>query len=224
MASSKRGHAAVSKTSTHLIEVLRERITRHELPPGSKLLEQELSAEFDVPRSRVRDSLAVLEQRGLIQRIPNRGAIVERLDPTQIFHIYAVREALEGLCARLATENMPPESWQDLVDLFGGPMEEHVESGDLEAYVHKLETLRQRILAGASNPILSGMLENIQDRTRMIVRRIIILPGRAKVGLEEHRALLRAMRNGDAAGAEAATRANIRSGVAFLKRYKSFIL
>jgi DNA-binding GntR family transcriptional regulator len=224
MANSRRRDGAKAKTAAHLIEVLRGRITRHELPPGTKLLEQELSAEFEVPRSRVRDCLAALEQRGLIQRIPNRGAIVERLDPAQIFHIYAVREALEGVCARLATENMPPESWQDMVDLFGKPMEEDVENGDLEAYVHKLETFRRRMHEGACNPILAEMLENIQDRTRMIVRRIIILPGRARVGLEEHRALLRAMRNGDAEAAEAATRANIRSGVAFLKRYKSFIL
>lgn len=220
----KRAGGGNERSAEHVLQTLRERITRHELPPGSKLFEKELSGEFGVSRAKIRDMLAILQQRGLIERIPKRGAVVERLDPAQVFHIYAVREALEGVCVRLATQNMPPESWQDLVELFGKPIEEDVKDGDLEAYITKLETLRRRTREAARNPILTDMLENIQDRTRMIIRRIIILPGRADIGLKEHRAVLQAMRKGDAEAAEAAKRANIRSGLAYLKRYQSFVL
>jgi DNA-binding GntR family transcriptional regulator len=218
------GGGSEVSTAQGVLQTLRERITRHELPPGSKLFENELSSEFGVSRAKIRDVLAILQQRGLIQRIPKRGAVVERLDPSQVFHIYTVREALEGVCARLATQNMPPESWQDLVNLFGKPIEEDIRRGDLEAYIAKLETLRRRTVEGAQNPILADMLANIQDRTRMIIRRIIILPGRAEIGLKEHRAVLQAMRKGDAEAAEAAKRANIRSGAEYLKRYQSFVL
>jgi DNA-binding GntR family transcriptional regulator len=218
------GGGSEASTAQGVLQTLRERITRHELPPGSKLFENELSSEFGVSRAKIRDVLAILQQRGLIQRIPKRGAVVERLDPSQVFHIYTVREALEGVCARLATQNMPPESWQDLVNLFGKPIEEDIRRGDLEAYIAKLETLRRRTVEGAQNPILADMLANIQDRTRMIIRRIIILPGRAEIGLKEHRAVLQAMRKGDAEAAEAAKRANIRSGAEYLKRYQSFVL
>lgn len=220
----KRAGGGNEGSSDRVLQTLRERITRHELPPGSKLFEKELSAEFGVSRAKIRDVLAILQQRGLIQRIPKRGAVVERLDPAMVFHIYTVREALEGVCARLATQNMPPESWQDLVDLFGKPLEDDIKRGDLEAYIAKLETLRRRTREGARNPVLADMLENIQDRTRMIIRRIIILPGRAEIGIREHRAVLQAMRKGDAEAAEAAKRANIRSGLAYLKRYQSFVL
>jgi DNA-binding GntR family transcriptional regulator len=207
-----------------VLSALRERISRHELPPGSKLLETELSAEFGVSRACIRDVFGVLSQRGLIRRIPQRGAVVERLDLSQVFEVYEVREALEGLCARLATMKMPKESWQDLVDLFGKPIEDDIERGDLEAYIVKLELLRRRTIDGAHNPVLADMLDNIQDRTRAIIRRIIVLPGRAQVGLSEHRAVLKAMRQGDPDAAEAAKRANIRSGAAYLKRYESFVL
>lgn len=207
-----------------VLQTLRERITRHELPPGSKLFENELSSEFRVSRAKIREVLAILQQRGLIERIPKRGAVVERLDPAQVFHIYNVREALEGVCARLATQNLPPESWQDLVTLFGKPIEDDIRRGDLEAYIAKLDIFRRRTIDGAQNPILADMLENIQDRTRMIIRRIIILPGRAEIGLREHRAVLQAMRKGDAEAAEAAKRANIRSGAEYLRRYQSFVL
>jgi DNA-binding GntR family transcriptional regulator len=110
------------------------------------------------------------------------------------------------------------------VDLFGKPIEDDIDRGDLEAYIVKLELLRRRTIEGAHNPVLADMIDNIQDRTRAIIRRIIVLPGRARVGLEEHRAVLRAMRQGDANAAEAAKRANIRSGATYLKRYESFVL
>src|SRR5690606_22506451 len=82
-----------------LLDTLRERIARQQIPPASKLREHEVALEFGVPRTQVREAFSALEQRGLIERIPNRGAIVTRLDIAQVFHIYHVREVLEGLCA-----------------------------------------------------------------------------------------------------------------------------
>ena len=207
-----------------LLPALRERIARHALPPGAKLLENDLAREFGVSRARVRDAFGVLEQRGLIQRIPNRGAVVARLDLSQVFEIYAVREMLEGLCVRLAVERTRPSSWQDLVQVFGRPMETIVKRGEFEKYIANLDELRSRTLEAAGNGVLADMLDSINDKTREIQRRIIILPGRAAEGLEQHRAVLAAMRKGDAAGAEELRRANIRSSRAYLERYQSFVL
>jgi DNA-binding GntR family transcriptional regulator len=205
-------------------QILRERIARQELLPGSKLLEQDLSREFGISRARVRDALGVLEQRGLVKRIPNRGAVVARLELTEVFELYEVREMLEGLCARLATQNVPPDSWQDLVDIFDGPVESYVREGDLEAYVLTLESFRKRTIEAAVNSVLAEMLDSIHDRTRAIIRRIIVLPGRAQQGLLEHRAILKAMRAGDAGEAERLRRENMRSARAYLERYKTFVL
>ena len=207
-----------------LLPALRERITRHALPPGAKLLENDLAREFGVSRAKVRDAFGVLEQRGLIQRIPNRGAVVARLDLSQVFEIYAVREMLEGLCARLAVERTKPSSWQDLVQVFGRPMETIVKRGEFEKYIANLDELRSRTLEAAGNGVLADMLDSINDKTREIQRRIIILPGRAAEGLEQHRAVLAAMRKGDAAGAEELRRANIRSSREYLERYQTFVL
>lgn len=207
-----------------LVKVLRERIARHEYAPGAKLLENDLSKEFKVSRARVRESFGTLESRGLIQRIPNRGAEVVRLDLPQIFAIYDVREMLEGLCVRLAVERSKPKLWQDLVTLFGAPMQKHIKNGEFEDYIAKLELLRQRTAQVAANPVLNDMLDSINDKTREIMRRIIILPGRAEVGLKQHRAVLAAMHKGDAALAEKLKRANIRSSRECLERYQSFIL
>ena len=200
------------------------RIARHELPPGSKLLENELSREFGVSRAKVRDAFGALAQRGLIQRIPNRGAVVARLDLSQVFEIYDVREMLEGLCVRLAVTRFKPQAWQDLVQLFGKPMEAIVKRGEFEKYIANLELLRGRTVEAAGSAVLADMLDSINDKTREIQRRIIILPGRAAEGLKQHRAVLAAMRKGDALKAEQLRRANIRSSREYLERFQSFVL
>ena len=88
-----------------IVDVLRNRIAGQQIPPGYKLLEQDLAEEFLASRTTIREAFSALEQRGLIQRIPNRGAVVTRLDIAQVFHIYDTREVMEGLCMRLATQN-----------------------------------------------------------------------------------------------------------------------
>jgi DNA-binding GntR family transcriptional regulator len=135
-----------------------------------------------------------------------------------------VREVLEGLCVRLATENSSPDSWQELLELFEGPMATFVEASDFDAFIAGYARFRRRATEVAANPVLAEMLDSIYEKTQVLIRRIIILPGRAKVGLQEHLAVLRAMRAGDAQKAEELRRLNMRSAKAFLRRYQTYIL
>ena len=231
MAAKKPATAARKRRSTkeataagNLLQELRRRIANQVIPPGSKLLENDLAGEFGVSRARVRDALAGLERYGLIVRIPNRGAMVSRPDLSAVRDLYDVREVLEGLCVRLATKNVPKERWQDLVELFNAPMKRYVEANDFESFLAGYGQFRQRVLEAADNRVLSSMLDMIYDQTQTIIRRLIVLPGRAGVGLEEHRAVLAAMRKGDAEEAERLRRANMRSARAHFERYQSFVL
>lgn len=207
-----------------VLDILRERIARYQLPPGAKLTENELAQELNVPRTRIRDAFTVLEQRGLIERIPNRGAIVARLDPKQVFHIYDMREVLEGLCARLACQNADPASWQDLLDQFNGPVEIAVRNGDFESYTEIYDQFRRRCIQAAENPVLAQALDNIYEKTQVLIRRIVILPGRGEIGVREHRAVLEALRRGDPDEAERLRRTNIRNAKVFLARYMKYVL
>lgn len=214
------------KAEVDIVAELRERISSHVIPPGSKMPEAQIAEEFGVSRTRVREALTELELRGLIRRIPNRGAEVARLDLTQVFEIYDAREALEGMAVRLATEKAPPETWQEWVELLreGGQMEKLLEKGDVEGYFVVYERMRRRIIDAAENPVLAGMLDSILEKTRVIMRRVQILPGRAAQGLAEHRAFVAAMRAGDAELAEQLRRENIRSAIRTLKRFQTFII
>jgi DNA-binding GntR family transcriptional regulator len=207
-----------------IVRALRERIAAHAVPPGAKLLEADLAREFGVSRARIRDAFVALEMLGVVERIPNRGAVVARLDLAQVFEIYDVREALEGLCVRLAVQNTTPEAWADLGVRFDAISEACLRNGEIGEYEAVYTEMRDRTLAAAGNSVLQGMLDSICEKTQVIMRRVMILPGRPEKGLAEHRAVLAAMRRGDAFEAERLRRANIRSAIEDLKRYQRFVL
>ena len=210
--------------SVDLLEILRGRISKHTIPPGSRLREQEIAEEFEVPRTRVREALAALEARGLVDRVPNKGAIVARLDVAQLLDIYDVREVLEGLCARLAAERAVDGAWGSLIELFGDHMEQCVETEDYDGFIEAYDRFRAQVIAVADNPVLTDMLDAIYERTQVAIRRIIILPGRAEVGLREHRDVLKALAARDGQLAERLRRENMRSAKEYLVRFQRFVL
>jgi DNA-binding GntR family transcriptional regulator len=67
--------------------------------PRERLVEQDLCDRFKTHRGDVRLALFELEKKGIVQRIPNRGAIVRDLTPREVMEIYAVREELEVMAA-----------------------------------------------------------------------------------------------------------------------------
>ncbi len=216
--------AAAPPTVAHIVGTLRARIARQDIAPGTKLRETELCEEFGASRARVREALGALEQRRLVERIPNRGALVSRLDPAQALHIYDLREVLEAMCARLATQNGAPEIWKRELSAFRGPMKELVDRNDLDPYIERYEALRRKIIDAAGNPVAAEMLDTIYEKTQVLIRRILILPGRAEAGRLQHVAMLEAMVAGDAEGAERLRREGLRSAKVHLQKFQKYIL
>lgn len=204
--------------------VLRERISARTIAPGSKLKEMELSAEFNVSRAQVREVFATLALRGLIERIPNKGAVVAQLSYEQVAELFAVREVLEGMCARLAAQNSQPEDWDAHARIFEKEMPELLAVGDFVGFLARYEAFRQDVIVRARNATLAEMLDSIRDKVHYLARRIIILPGRAQQALQEHRAVLAALQAGDAVAAERLRAANMRSGYEWFQQYRDFIL
>ena len=221
---SKRIHWLAGVMASNILKELRERIASEHYLTGTPLRETELAKELGVSRAQIREAFGGLEQLGLIVRIRNRGAIVAELNVREFFDLFDVREMLEGLAARMATHNAPPGHWDDLVKLYGRPMAKIVSQQDFDGYVKHLEKFRQRMITAANNPLLTHLVRSLQDRTAAMIRRIILLPGRAKQGLIEHRAVLAAMQTGDGEEAERLKRANIRSSREYLERYERFLL
>ncbi|MBT5241330.1 MAG: GntR family transcriptional regulator [Rhodospirillaceae bacterium] len=208
----------------HLIEELRRRIVDHAVAPGVPLREQDLATEFGVSRARVRHAFNILEERGLIEHIRNRGAMVARLDPRKAGELFEVREVLEAQMVRLATERGPAESWGDLTELFGKSMDAKLARNDLGAYEDAVHLFRRRCIEAAKNEVLSNLLDSLYDRTHVLIRRLVLVPGRAQEGMRQHREILAAMRDGKAEKAERLKRKNIRSAREWFDNYREYLL
>lgn len=210
--------------SSSIEDVLRERIMLREILPGTKLKEMVLAEEFGVSRTRIRQALSVLEARGLVERIPNQGALVSVLDAASLFKIYDVFEMLEGLCVRLAVQNAPPESWSDLIEVFGPDLEKEISDGNCEKMYQAVKAYRTRVIDAADNPTLRDVLTGIWDKTEFMIRRTLILPGRAEQSFKDHVQIVAAMQSGDAYEAERLKFGSMRRAREVLEKYQQFVL
>ncbi|MCY1195866.1 GntR family transcriptional regulator [Achromobacter veterisilvae] len=203
---------------------LREKISLQSILPGARLTEDELVDNYDIPRATAREVLAVLEERGLVVRIPNKGAVVAHVDMQSIYHYYDVREALDGMMVRLAASNTRPEDWADLVEQFGEPFQTALETGDVDQLIALIETFRERLQKAANNPILADHAERVHERIRIVRRRVALLPGRAETVVADYRAVLAALERSDAVDAERLMGILNRNNREAIKKYERYVV
>jgi DNA-binding GntR family transcriptional regulator len=88
---------------------LRSMILYNQIQPGSWLRQKDISDQFQVSRTPVREAFRTLSQEGLVELVPNYGARVTELSTEEFEEIYALRMGIEGLAARLTAEKIKPE-------------------------------------------------------------------------------------------------------------------
>jgi DNA-binding GntR family transcriptional regulator len=122
----ERGPAIAELIATRL----EEEIVLGRRHPRERLIEQDLCTQFHTHRADVRLAFFELEKKGIIQRIPNRGAMVRDLSPQEITEIYAVREELEVMAVRILPLPVA-RSDIDKLDEIQGKHSAAIDSGDL---------------------------------------------------------------------------------------------
>lgn len=193
-----------------LVEIALEQAVHDErLPEGSPLVEADLAVALGVSRSPVRDALKRLAHKGLVEMRPRKGAIVATFSSAQISDFFDVREALEGLAARLAAERMSAEEIARLRSHLDRVQDEL--SSGRHGYPPLDEDFHARILQGARSHQLAGAMRAIQSRVRLLRRRSSAMQQRAGQALAEHQAILSAIESRDAPAAEAGMRQHIRN-------------
>jgi GntR family transcriptional regulator, trigonelline degradation regulator len=146
-----------------VLDTLRNSIVRGQIAPGTRLVERELVTMLGVSRTVLRESLRQLESEGLIDVVPNKGAVVRGLSVAEANDIYAIRAVLEGLAARLFTENAGPvqitalrEALERTVGAYG--------RGDPEDIIQTKTAFYEVLFRGAGSDILYTMIEALHAR------------------------------------------------------------
>lgn len=173
---------------------LREAIWDGGLAAGSRLNEQQVADQMGVSRPPLREAIRVLEQEGLIESVPRRGAFVRMFTSQDISEIYAVRCALEGMAAELAMAAATDEI---------GALEEQIvrikqaERVDLRAAIALDFEFHRSLVRLSGNSRLALLWEQVAGQLRLAIT--LVDPAFFQAGYVEstHGALINAIRRRD---------------------------
>lgn len=200
-----------SRPATLTAEVhrtLRNRILSAEIPPGSRLRENEVATDLAVSRTPVREAVRLLIQEGLLEAVPNRGVHVKSLSLEEALDAYELRQDLEGRAARLAAQRASDEDVRGLERRLHriGEVSDRTYAEQIEADM----AFHQQIARVGRNVPLIGVLEalNVQVANLKIHTRD---RNSSPTTRRQHLALFEAIAGRDAHAAETAAREHIAS-------------
>lgn len=151
--------------SNSLFHQLRTDILQGKLKPGEKLTEQRVCQEYVVSRTPVREAFQKLENDGLIETIPNRGAFVVGVTDRDIADMYELRKAYEAIAVRWAIERITDEEFEQLKEAYEF-MEFYTMKKDIEKMLNINMQFHQLIYNAAHNRMLLHTLTNFQVYTK----------------------------------------------------------
>lgn len=172
--------------------------------PGENLIETKLSEELGVSRTPVREALRQLELEGLVQSIPNKGVTVKGVSSDDIQDIYTIRMLIEGLASRWAAEKITDEELEELKEAVD--LEEFYTMKSDYRQLLKLDTRFHDIIYKASKSMpLMHTLSTFHHYIQKARKISMSSAKRASEVLIEHKAIMQAIIDKDAARAEKLT-------------------
>lgn len=186
-----------------VFEYIKAQIINGVYSTGDVLLETKLATELGVSRTPVREAIWLLEVAGLVETTVKKGAIVLGISAKDVADICVMRQLLEGLAARWATERLTDLEMKELekiVDLteFYAQKQNVEEIAELDSKFHQI------IYEASGSKMLSLTLSNLHQYIQVARLQSMHVENRLSQTITEHQSLLEAFRNRDAEAAETA--------------------
>lgn len=192
----------------HAYLCLRQAILDHRFEPGERLSVAVVAERLEVGRSPAREAIARVTYEGLAQFEPNKGAVVANPDRGELVEIYEVREVLEGLACRLASQRISAADLRDLRTILAD-QRAAIDSGDVARHYIIDMRFHARIREIAANSKLANQLDLLQDQIRLAMSTTHRSPGGMPLALAEHHRIVDALESKDVLLAEFAGRGHI---------------
>lgn len=191
-----------------VFERLRSAIETGEYGPGERLVEAPLAKSLGVSRNTLRMVLVRLEREGMVTLEANRGASVRVFSLSEAHDLSQVREVLEGLVARLATQRASDDDLHRLAALVDEAADA-LAGDDVVRFTRLNRAFHTALVELAGSPLAGGMLESLHFPMMKFQYQAAMVPGRKAENLAEHQAILAALESGDADKAELVARAHV---------------
>ncbi|HWK95194.1 MAG TPA: GntR family transcriptional regulator [Pseudolabrys sp.] len=188
-------------TVERLVENLREGILYGRYAAGQRLIEADLTRAFGVSRGPLREAFRRLSAEGLIESVPNRGAVVRRLTRKETRELFQIRTALEMLAAQLAAANISTPGVREKFEATIAPIWNDSPRNMPLAYLDENKLFHQAVVDASGNDQLASVGRQLQLPLIMFQ-----LSGALTVDIlaqsnAEHRAVAKAILAGDGAAA-----------------------
>jgi DNA-binding GntR family transcriptional regulator len=172
-------------------QALRHGIVHGDLTPGERLRSDVLALEMLVSRTPVREASRKLEAEGLIAHSGSR-LVVRAFSERDLSELFYLREALEGMAARLAAEDATPSEIAQIGELVED-MEAACNRGDVDGFRRLAGEFHHLVYRALHNNRLLHASQTLLDHVRQVQSSTLYAEGRLAEALEEHRALLAAI-------------------------------
>ena len=159
------GRAEPSLLTDQVYTVIREAILHGEMPAGTRLRVRDLAAQVGTSVMPVREAIRRLEEAGLAERSPHKGAVVKGLTLPELIHVYDVRRMLEVEAARLGAKGITPEQtarMQTEYELMCSMLDEE----RVVSYIDHDEALLTILYSAARNPVLVQVIHGLWTQCR----------------------------------------------------------
>jgi DNA-binding GntR family transcriptional regulator len=181
-----------------VITRLREMLIEGRIEPGAKLNERELSLQLQVSRTPLREAIKLLGAEGLVDLIPNRGAVAVKLTEADVMQAFEMLAGLEAMSGELAAQRIGAQQLAQIKALHYD-MLACFERGDLSGYYRSNAQIHIAINQAAGNPLLTKTYREINSRVQALRFRTNQNRVKWQQAVQEHEALLQALEARDAA-------------------------
>jgi DNA-binding GntR family transcriptional regulator len=197
---------------TQVLDALREAILSTQFAPGQRLIERELIDMTGVSRTTIREVLRELAAEGLVETVPQKGAVVVSLGAEEVEELYEIREVLEGHLVKRFVEQASDADVRALREAMTA-LDDHVAQGaDTAALVAAKDRLYEVLLDGAGNATLRSSLSRLHARVSFLrASSMSSGPDRPAQAAAELRRLVEAVEARDADGAVEAVVTHVRA-------------
>ena len=181
---------------------LRTMLVEGQIAPGAKLNERELAELLSVSRTPLREAIKMLASEGLVDLLPNRGAVAVRLSEADVRDSFELLAELEGLSGELAAQRISDDARNELRAKHFEMMACHVR-GDLSGYYRLNAMIHAGISAAAANPVLSSTYAKVNARVQAMRFRTNQDEAKWRRAMAEHTRMLEALDARDGAALRA---------------------
>jgi DNA-binding GntR family transcriptional regulator len=167
---------------------VREAILCGDFKPGERLEENVIASLLAVSRTPVRAALRILAAESLVEVHPHRGTVVNELSPVELEEIYFVRGILEGTAARLAVPNVDEER----IDALKAILDEMEVTLDTDQWLALNNRFHRTLYHAANRPRMLSIIDYVRNIATPYIRQFIDAPGHKAASQAEHRRILAA--------------------------------